>query len=173
MHRHFSSTVLDLSDLEQVIVTAKEIDLYQPQHLDSFISNLHTLHLAAGKRIDPNVSVPAVRVVKPAAKEAVPPPLDPPGMYLISQGFRVVSKDGLVPVEPAASSCMFCFPNMIIPAFNSLSTVVAFLSGRKSVKSLEPSVVRIPWSGPLYSPRMISSSISLACWSAKSGSGVT
>lgn len=31
--------LIRLSDMEQVIVTAKEIDLYQPQHLDSFICN--------------------------------------------------------------------------------------------------------------------------------------
>lgn len=31
--------LMRLSDLEQVIVTAKEIDLYQPQHLDSFMYN--------------------------------------------------------------------------------------------------------------------------------------
>lgn len=31
--------LIRLSDLEQVIVTAKEIDWYQPQHLDSFMYN--------------------------------------------------------------------------------------------------------------------------------------
>lgn len=31
--------LIRLSDLEQVIVTAREIDLYRPQHLDSFVYN--------------------------------------------------------------------------------------------------------------------------------------
>src|SRR5690625_2304256 len=38
--------LIRLSDFEQVLATAKEIDYYKPQHLDSFICNnqRYTLH---------------------------------------------------------------------------------------------------------------------------------
>lgn len=37
--------LIRLSDMEQVIVTAKEIELYQPKHLDSFICNMQRFTL--------------------------------------------------------------------------------------------------------------------------------
>src|SRR5690625_7819177 len=45
--------LIRLSDLEQVIVTAREIDLYRPQHLDSFVYNKKRFTL--GKRAQANI----------------------------------------------------------------------------------------------------------------------
>lgn len=95
--------------------------------------------------MEPNVSVPVAIVVRPAAKAALLPPLEPPGIYSMFQGFRVVPKYGLVPVEPAASSCRFSFPNIMVPAPNSFFTTVAVVLGMKSANNLEPTVVRIPF----------------------------
>ena len=45
--------LIRLSDLEQVIVTAREIDLYRPQHLDSFVYNKQRFTL--DKRAQANI----------------------------------------------------------------------------------------------------------------------
>src|SRR5450631_4081670 len=43
----------------------------------------------AGIRIDPPPSVPSASVVMPAATDAPAPPLEPPGVRPVSQGFLV------------------------------------------------------------------------------------
>ncbi len=47
-------------------------------------------HRFAGMRIDPAVSVPIPTMQEPTATAAPDPPLEPPGMRVVSHGLRVV-----------------------------------------------------------------------------------
>src|SRR5699024_2626974 len=84
-----------------------------------------TPHAAAGIRIDPAVSVPIDTGVDPTATEAADPPLEPPEIFSLFQGFRTGPKWGLSFVMLSAYSCMFNFPMMIAPASFSFVITVA------------------------------------------------
>jgi hypothetical protein len=55
---------------------------------------------AAGRRIDPPVSVPVAWRTMPAATAAADPPLEPPGMRAGARGFTTRPKCGLSLVIP-------------------------------------------------------------------------
>src|SRR5262245_48373959 len=50
---------------------------------------------AHGIRMEPPPSVPIVSGPKPAATAAAPPPEDPPGVFIVFHGFRVIPVSGL------------------------------------------------------------------------------
>src|SRR5258708_35516053 len=75
---------------------------------------------ADGMRIEPPVSLPMEPRHIPAATAAAEPPLEPPGMWVGSQGLRV----GGVYV-PYANSWVFVLPMMTAPALRNCSTTVA------------------------------------------------
>src|SRR5436190_14845385 len=58
----------------------------------------------AGMRMLPPVSVPMAPSASPAATAAPEPPLDPPGMRVVSHGLRVAPQCGLSVVTPNAYS---------------------------------------------------------------------
>jgi hypothetical protein len=79
----------------------------------------------AGIRIDPPVSLPIAMKTMSAATAAPDPPLEPPGIRSVLQGFRTGPKWGLADVIPYASSCMLSFPTLTAPASSNLRTTVA------------------------------------------------
>src|SRR5437868_6939352 len=70
----------------------------------------------AGMRIEPAPSVPRESGPMPAATAAAEPPLDPPGVLVVSHGLRVGPKTGLsvAPFQP--NSGVLVLPSMIAPA---------------------------------------------------------
>ncbi len=86
-------------------------------------------HTEAGQRIEPPVSVPGATVTMPAATAAPEPPLEPPGMRLVSSGLRQVPNHGLSVVVPHASSCVASLAIVTPPAAANRSTQSASRSG--------------------------------------------
>ncbi len=84
-----------------------------------------TPHRAAGWRIDPPVSEPSPRGVKPAATAAAEPPLLPPGTLPVWRGLRVGPNAEFSVELPMANSSMFVLPIAIAPAARNDSTTVA------------------------------------------------
>src|SRR5713101_4933665 len=62
--------------------------------------NPTTPQRAEGMRMDPPVSVPNEAVAMQAATAAAEPPLEPPGLLCVSQGFNVGPKWTLLVVAP-------------------------------------------------------------------------
>jgi hypothetical protein len=60
-----------------------------------------------------------------AAKQAAAPPLDPPGVRVVSQGFLVIAKAEFSVDPPMANSSMFVLPIRIAPAARKRATTVA------------------------------------------------
>src|SRR5207244_4611439 len=84
-------------------------------------------HNAAGWRIDPPVSEPSAANASPAATTAADPPLDPPGIRVVSHGFNVGVTLEFSVDEPIANSSMFVRPKGIAPAArNFLITVASY-----------------------------------------------
>src|SRR5258705_11545164 len=78
----------------------------------------------AGIRIEPAPSEPSASGPNPAATAAAPPPVDPPGVRVRSQGLRDSPNNGL-PVEPPQSnSGRWVRPSKIAPASPSPATLV-------------------------------------------------
>src|SRR4249920_2855738 len=99
---------------------------------------------AAGWRIEPPVSVPVATGANRAATAAAEPPDEPPGTFLISQGFftgpyQLVSLD-----EPMANSSMLVLPSITMPACLSRVTTVASYGATKFDNIREAHVVRTP-----------------------------
>src|SRR5699024_7852148 len=86
-----------------------------------------------GILIDPAVSVPKEAMVASAATAAPEPPLEPPGILFIFQGFLTGPKCGLLFVIPHAYSCKLTFPVITTPAFSNFFTTVASKSDTKSL----------------------------------------
>src|SRR6202022_731676 len=82
-------------------------------------------HSAAGCLIEPPVSDPRAAKASSAATAAAEPPLDPPGVHVVSQGFLLGPKAEFSVEDPIANSSMFNRPNGIAPAARSLETTVA------------------------------------------------
>ena len=91
-------------------------------------------HSAAGKRIDPPVSVPSAAGVSPAATAAPDPLEEPPVKCPMFQGLRAggqgKSKDG----PPCANSCVASLPSSTPPASWSRATAAASCAGTVSVQ---------------------------------------
>src|SRR5688572_22896301 len=89
-----------------------------------------TPHRAAGWRMEPPVSEPKARGVKPAATDAALPPLLPPGTRVGSCGLRVGPKAEFSVEDPMANSSRLVLPTTMPPALRMRSTTVASYGGR-------------------------------------------
>ncbi len=114
-----------------------------PSRLESPIvgRNPNRSSLAAGLRMDPQVSVPIPAAAKLAATAAPVPPLDPPGLRRRSYGLRVCPPSELTVVMPYASSCRFVLPRMMAPAPRSCFTWKASVWVSKPCSATDPPVV--------------------------------
>ena len=134
----------------------------------------------AGMRMEPPPSLPVARVQRPAAKAAPAPPLEPPGVRVVSQGLRQGSPNLFSVVPDKPNSGVLVLPRMMAPAALTRSTTTESYSGARSRNNADPKVVVIPWvssrsftemgmpcSGPQDSPRCRASwalpAVSRAC----------
>src|SRR2546426_7795876 len=98
----------------------------------------------AGMRIEPAPSEPSASGPNPAATAAAPPPVDPPGVRVRSQGLRDSPNSGLS-VEPRqANSGRLVRPTKIAPAARRRATLGLSSGGTKSARRRDPEVVRSP-----------------------------
>ena len=83
----------------------------------------------AGLRIEPPPSLPCATGASPAATAAAAPPLEPPGVRVVSHGLRQApfSSDSVTPIVP--SSGVFVLPSTTNPASFSRRTTAASNSG--------------------------------------------
>ena len=83
---------------------------------------------AAGMRTDPAPSVPTLRGPSPAATAAAVPPDDPPGVFDVSHGLRVmpVSNELVSPLQP--NSGVVVLPTNTAPASRSRAVTGASTS---------------------------------------------
>ena len=94
--------------------------------------------------MDPPVSEPSPRGVKPAATDAAEPPLLPPGTRSPRRGLRVGPKAEFSVELPMANSSILVLPSAMAPADRSFSTTVASYGGRHPSRMRDPHVVGIP-----------------------------
>ena len=89
----------------------------------------------AGILIEPPPSVPWASGTRPAASAAAAPPLDPPGVRLGFQGFRVspFSSDSVNATVP--NSGVFVLPRMTKPASRNRRTTAVSKSGTLSANA--------------------------------------
>src|SRR3989338_1146304 len=87
--------------------------------------NPTTPHHAAGKRIEPAVSVPIAAGARPAATAAADPPDDPPGTRSRLYGLLVGPKSDASVDEPCAHASRFVLPRKDAPAVCRPVTTVA------------------------------------------------
>src|SRR5207302_4305849 len=80
---------------------------------------------AAGRRIEPPVSVPRAPNAASAATTAAEPPLEPPGTRDKSHGLRVSFSAEFSLDEPMANSYRLVFPDGIAPAARNFRMTVA------------------------------------------------
>lgn|GEM_PF-1914194 len=115
--------------------------------------------------MEPPPSVPSANGVMPAATLAAAPQLDPPAVFVRSQGFRVTPVRGESPTALQPNSLVVVLPTMQAPAALIRSTDGASLTATFSAIAFEPKVWRTPptairslteigspWSGPSRSP---------------------
>ena len=132
-------------------------------------------------RSEPPPSPPVAIGARYAATAAAAPPLEPPGVRVVSHGLVPVMPSPLSQVPTKPSSEQLVLPRMMPPASIMRSRNAAWFWGTWSLKMTEPLVVRMPpviWlslmgmgspcSGPRSSPRMMASSAALACCRAMS-----
>ena len=79
----------------------------------------------AGIRSDPPRSVPSPSAIMPVASAAQPPPVEPPALFVGSQGLRVLPKTSLKVLPPAANSGVLVLPRITAPAALSRCTTRA------------------------------------------------
>src|SRR5215475_7012090 len=97
---------------------------------------------AAGMRIEPAPSEPSASGASPAATAAAPPPVEPPGVFERSQGFRDSPKSRLS-VEPRhANSGRLVLPMRIAPAARRRATLGASSGAMNSASRRDPYVTR-------------------------------
>src|SRR5512132_3174237 len=106
--------------------------------------NPTTLQKLAGLRRDAPRSEPSAKGSMPQATATAAPPDEPPQVFSVSYGLRVIPNTALNVCEPAPSSGVLVLPSVIAPADRSRSTSSASSAGTWSRKIGEPSVVRIP-----------------------------
>ena len=82
-------------------------------------------HQADGIRIDPMPSEPSAIAARPAATAAPLPPLLPPGVRLVSHGFRVAPNVSVSVNDQSIISGTAVLPTMTAPAARSLRTTSA------------------------------------------------
>src|SRR3984893_8912596 len=102
-----------------------------------------TPHRAAGRRIDPPVSLPKANAQSPAATATADPLLDPPGRRATaaSHGFFGVPLTVLVPAGPKANSTVLVLPRMTHPACRSCRTTGPSASSSSSRSAADGTVV--------------------------------
>src|SRR5262249_45351105 len=93
---------------------------------------------------DPPPSVTSASGATPAATDAAPPALDPPGVFERSHGFLVTPVSGLSPTALVANSGVVVLPRMQAPAALTLSTAPASEGGTFPFIVRDPKVVGIP-----------------------------
>lgn len=76
-------------------------------------------------RMEPPPSVPSAMVVIPEATAAPAPPDDPPGLYSVFHGLRVIPHSGLCVAPEWANSGVVVRACITTPASSSRSTVGA------------------------------------------------
>ena len=103
-----------------------------------------TPQIAAGMRMEPEVSEPSAAAAMPVASATADPPLEPPGVFVVSHGLRQVPQCGLSVVPPSAYSCMLVLPTTIAPAAANRVVTPASRAGTKLLWIFEPIVVRLP-----------------------------
>nr|BFE78357.1 hypothetical protein GCM10020093_009580 [Planobispora longispora] len=137
---------------------------------------------AAGKRIDPPMSLPCASGVMPAARELAAPPLEPPGVWSALHGLRVLPCASLVENQRTENAGTLLRPRRIAPAPRRApmhaSSSVAVAPARAAI----PWLIRRPFcgvlslvetgtpcSGPSASPAATASSARRASARASSG----
>eukprot|EP01022_Parablepharisma_sp_SALTPOND_P021553 TRINITY_DN427_c1_g3_i1.p1 TRINITY_DN427_c1_g3~~TRINITY_DN427_c1_g3_i1.p1 ORF type:complete len:1404 (-),score=404.80 TRINITY_DN427_c1_g3_i1:6090-10301(-) len=97
---------------------------------------------AAGRRIEPPVSLPMDRSTRLAPTAEAEPLEDPPVMRAGSCGFTAVPFQSLMPVMPQASSCMLARAVICQPSCSSLVTTSAWATagGASASAALPPQV---------------------------------
>ena len=83
----------------------------------------------AGQRMEPPKSVPSPKALMPEATAALSPPVEPPEVRLVSQGFQVSPKSGLRLCVSTANSEQLLLPNNTAPASCRRRTAVADCAG--------------------------------------------
>src|SRR2546429_1147059 len=99
---------------------------------------------AAGRRIEPPVSVPSAPRHCAAATATAEPPDDPPGTRSASQGLRVGPNAEFSVDEPMANSSRLVLPTTTAPASASRDTIVASYGGRQFSRMRDEHVVGTP-----------------------------
>src|SRR5436190_4642559 len=127
----------------------------------------------AGMRIDPPPSDAVPNGMIPAATAADVPPLEPPGVFVTSQGFRVMPNSLVLVKLSVPNSGLAVLPTGTAPAARKRATFKSsWGSGPRSENGIEPNDVGMPSqcsrsftpngtpaSGPGSSPRATASSI--------------
>ena len=75
------------------------------------------------------------------ARAAALPPPDPPGIFVVSQGFRVTPYAEFSVDDPIANSSMLVLPRIGMPAARSREVTVASYGGTQPSRIFEPQVV--------------------------------
>ena len=88
---------------------------------------------AAGRRIEPAVSVPSAAKTAPVATATADPPLEPPALRAGSHGLAAAGV-----VTPKASSCVAVLPRMTAPASRSRVTTGASRAAGSASVTAEP-----------------------------------
>src|SRR5438477_783805 len=99
---------------------------------------------AAGRRIEPPVSVPSAPRHCAAATATAEPPADPPGTRSVPQGLRVGPNAEFSVEEPMANSSQLVLPTNTAPAPRRRATAVPSYGGTKFSRMREAAVVRTP-----------------------------
>ena len=98
----------------------------------------------AGCRIEPPVSVPMASGASKAASAAALPPPEPPGIRVVSHGFRVGPYAEFSVEEPIANSSRLVLPRITRSASSSRRVTVASYGGSQPSRIFEPAVVGAP-----------------------------
>ena len=95
-------------------------------------------------RTEPPPSLPCERAERPATCPAAAPPLEPPGVRVVSQGLRHggPSRFSVEPLWPISG--VLVLPRMIAPDARIRSVTMSSASGTLSLKMRDPLVVRMP-----------------------------
>ncbi len=91
--------------------------------------------------MEPPPSLAPAQGTIPAATAAAEPPEDPPGLWSVSQGFRVApySSGSVMPFAP--NSGVLVLPKTTSPASSQRWTTAAVSGARTSVSDREPAAV--------------------------------
>ena len=96
-------------------------------------------------RIDPAPSLACASETMPEATAAALPPDEPPGVRVVSHGFRAGPKRCGSVTGRIPSSGTLVLPTMMAPASRSRRTTEPSMGGSQSPVARMPKVVRMPW----------------------------